>query len=498
MLKLMIADRDPKERLGLRWLVQSCPLCFDPVLLAESTDEAMAWMEKETPEVICVELDMIPHHRWHSFLHSATRYGGKIIGMTTEATFQRAKQAIDLQAVDLWIKPVSPDRIKRVLNRLCRQSAEKRDPHRVFDSGSQTSLSYQALFIDSHPDEKPGCLWVMQPEQVEQASILLDYLKDYPFQTQPHLFPLGDTIACFFPYQGKREGKNDHTEAHRLLSDWETHQSSSLIIALHSSTEPHLTLRQRYEITRGALELRFFTGYRQVWIAEELEPWRSIDPFLTPSEQREWLEMLDCFNQEKIKDWLYNHFLQLEYPFPDPALLRIRLTSILAQLRRFMQTYSLQEINHYESAYHQIFTSVLHSPLLYRIVQDLLLFIYQLFDGAEESRSQSKVDIVEYGLQYIENHYHRPDLSLQEIARYVNRNESYFSHLLTRKKGASFRQILTRIRLQHACLHLEKTDWPIQEIARQVGFNNPNYFSRIFKEQMGQTPRAYRNQKKIS
>jgi AraC-like DNA-binding protein len=192
---------------------------------------------------------------------------------------------------------------------------------------------------------------------------------------------------------------------------------------------------------------------------------------------------------------MHQQFSYREPPFPEPGLLRIRLTSILAQLRRFMQSHRLQEEAMYETHYHRVFASVLYSPVLFRIVQDILLFIFDLLEGAQERSLQGSSDVLEQAVQYIEQHFARSDLSLAQVAEFVGRNPTYLSHLLSQKKGTSFRELVAQIRIGQACRYLKETTWTIQEIADRIGIRNPNYFSRLFKEKMGCTPRVFRDQK---
>ncbi len=148
-----------------------------------------------------------------------------------------------------------------------------------------------------------------------------------------------------------------------------------------------------------------------------------------------------------------------------------------------------------ENRYHQIFATVLYQPLLYRIVQDLLLFIYELFEAAEDPSRRELSNPVEQGVRYMEKEFHRPGLSLKEVAEHVGRNPAYFSHLLSRQKKVTFRELLRTIRIRHASRLLTSTSLSIQEIAGRCGFPNANHFSRVFKEVTGTTPRAYRNLK---
>ena len=51
---------------------------------------------------------------------------------------------------------------------------------------------------------------------------------------------------------------------------------------------------------------------------------------------------------------------------------------------------------------------------------------------------------------------------------------------------------LTSIRINKAKELLESTDCPVSEIGSIIGYENPLYFSRIFKKQTGLSPAAYR------
>ena len=492
-VKLLIADRDPKERTGLEWLIQSYPVPFDRVIHAENPDSALEQLLQEVPQVICIELDMIPRDLWDGFRQTVRRYARRVIGITAEATFERAMQAIELRAVDLWVKPVSPDRVRRTLSRCYRELAETARIETPSSPSASPSFSYRALFLEEE-EAHPAPLLLIQPETPEEIAPLHRFLQNYPFRSQPSLFPLSDAVVALFPRDRENRERDLHRTAYRMVNEGSERLGISLFVVLHPGGNTP-TLREQYQTARQALQLRFYRGDRQVVKTNHPVQWRELDPFLTPEEQHRWLEMLDGRNRDDVKNWMQGEFLTLAPPYPDPGLLRIRLTSILAQLRRFMKREGLHREKVLENRYHQIFATVLYQPLLYRIVQDLLLFIYELFEAAEDPSRRELSDPVEQGVRYMEKEFHRPGLSLKEVAEHVGRNPAYFSHLLSRQKKVTFRELLRTIRIRHACRLLTSTSLSIQEIAGRCGFPNANHFSRVFKEVTGTTPRAYRNLK---
>lgn len=92
---------------------------------------------------------------------------------------------------------------------------------------------------------------------------------------------------------------------------------------------------------------------------------------------------------------------------------------------------------------------------------------------------------------FIWNNYMKK-LTLDEIAGQVHLNPQYFSVLFKRETGESVTTYLTNVRVDHAKLLLKNTSIPINEVARRVGYDDPDYFSRLFRKASGATPRQYR------
>ncbi|WP_125766346.1 bifunctional transcriptional activator/DNA repair enzyme AdaA [Lapidilactobacillus wuchangensis] len=95
--------------------------------------------------------------------------------------------------------------------------------------------------------------------------------------------------------------------------------------------------------------------------------------------------------------------------------------------------------------------------------------------------------------QVLQHHY-AEKLDLNELAKQVHGSESYLRHVYQQLTGQTPQQKLTQIRLERAQLLLATTNSTIASIGRQVGWANPAYFIKIFRQQIGLTPRQYRQQ----
>lgn len=106
-------------------------------------------------------------------------------------------------------------------------------------------------------------------------------------------------------------------------------------------------------------------------------------------------------------------------------------------------------------------------------------------------------DISETVKQYIQSNY-RFSLSLKEIAEALHLNPSYISRSFSGKVGMTVTEYINFIRLKHAKTLLLTTDAPIGSIALNVGFEDVNYFSRVFKKKEGCSPLQYRKSGNVS
>ncbi len=84
------------------------------------------------------------------------------------------------------------------------------------------------------------------------------------------------------------------------------------------------------------------------------------------------------------------------------------------------------------------------------------------------------------------------DLSLDDVAMHFAFSGNYLSHLLKRGTGESFRDILSRLRMERAGHLLRSTRLFVYEIADRVGYRDVAYFSRLFRKHYGVSPGEYR------
>lgn len=84
------------------------------------------------------------------------------------------------------------------------------------------------------------------------------------------------------------------------------------------------------------------------------------------------------------------------------------------------------------------------------------------------------------------------NLSLDGLSTKFNFSPKYISNLIKAKLGKSFTDYVTDLRITKAVELLTKTNMEIKEISAAIGYEDQQYFHRIFKKKTGQTPTQYR------
>ncbi len=92
---------------------------------------------------------------------------------------------------------------------------------------------------------------------------------------------------------------------------------------------------------------------------------------------------------------------------------------------------------------------------------------------------------------YIRVNYRLP-ITAGTVAEALHVNQSYLSRVFRADMGMTMQDYLTNMRLEHAKSLLTTTNLPISVVAENSGFIDNNYFSRVFRLRVGESPTAYR------
>ena len=127
-----------------------------------------------------------------------------------------------------------------------------------------------------------------------------------------------------------------------------------------------------------------------------------------------------------------------------------------------------------------------------RAYQYSIVYQYASIMGSFRKKNVNSRQIVRC-IDYISQHLHEK-ISMEELAGYVQLNETYLSKLFKKETGQSVSEFIRDKKVEEACALLRYSDKTSVEIAADMGFSSHSYFISIFKKVTGMTPKEYRDQ----
>ncbi len=187
------------------------------------------------------------------------------------------------------------------------------------------------------------------------------------------------------------------------------------------------------------------------------------------------------------KDDLYEILKFSNFEFKDIHDLK---DYIIETIDETVKNYSIKEDEEFEKYYIKIKNSRDISNLLKSLL-NISQYIYREILNFKNMGAKDELDL---SIQYMELNLHKK-IGLKDVAGYIHISPTYYSRLFKENMGEKFIDYLIKRRIKTSKLLLEYTNLSIYEIAEMVGFNESNYFSRVFKENTGLSPTDYRTEK---
>lgn len=126
------------------------------------------------------------------------------------------------------------------------------------------------------------------------------------------------------------------------------------------------------------------------------------------------------------------------------------------------------------------------------------MYLRQLFLLIQRTRMEEKPTVntfiqeeMEHAMRYFQEHYNEA-IVIEDYAQTRGMSVSWFLRNFKHTTNTSPMQYIVNLRITNAVSLLEGTDYNVTEIGAIVGYDNPLYFSRIFKKQKGVSPSDYR------
>ncbi len=113
------------------------------------------------------------------------------------------------------------------------------------------------------------------------------------------------------------------------------------------------------------------------------------------------------------------------------------------------------------------------------------------------SRDNQGVNLVSAIQKYVDEHFSEAEFSLDMLGKKLKYNKKYLSTVFKKHVGVGIVEYLHSVRIQHACTMLHQGFSGVSDVAFRCGYSDAQYFSKVFKNRMGLSPRGYIEKVKV-
>ncbi|OXM86738.1 response regulator [Paenibacillus rigui] len=531
MYKLMIVDDDVIIRRGLTrnidWESQGIKLSGS----AGNGKEALLLAESLKPDLVVTDIRM-PHMDGLELTERliAKFPELKVILMTSYEEFEFAKKALKLKVFDYILKPFENDALLDTVNRAAAEyRREKSVRKQIIDSMpllrqlfwehlisgrfEETELATESEFLGIRLHASHYAASVIKIDDYRSPNMLnrfgqemLKYCVGNIIEEMTrHLDPCyiihydGGEIVLVFGSDDEpvHMAHELHTLMEKLRANVETFLKTTITVGIGPVYERPLSLQHSYAEANAALEYRHITGTNQVFIAQEVHLQPEPETVSPQGWEKDLLVKVKLGMEEpavSIIDQLEQDVLKRKrVPLQQVHILGTEIALLLyREFWEWIQTPQMEQrfggFTHFCANLQTMTTS----KQIFTTVRD---FTVELISEICARRDSHQKQLMSKAYQYVETHFSREDLSLQDVANYVNVSPGYLSAMFKKIGNTTFSECLLKTRMEKALQLMSKDDCKAYEIAYQIGFSNPQYFSVCFKKYTGFSPSEYRSRR---
>lgn len=508
---VLIADDEQLEREALTEVVKTVPDIPFTVFCAATGTEALSIVRRVDLDLAFLDIAM-PGHTGLEIAEVIREKSNRtaLVFVTAFDYFKYAQTAIRLHAEDFLVKPVEDDAVQRIVRRVYERQAHQQGLVEQKDRLSEVTRFLEQELLDDiiagdlHHAELTSAFRLLGVSEIIGIALVVEPdISAYPFplettrQRRTMVHRAIKSVVHELPRKGVRVLTRTHSDTGYVILLRTDHQtgsfpnpgtfSDSAIVQLRSQITKTLSLPVQISATppfsgitamsEAIRALRHTPSHNRPATATAV----SVSPDVQL--QRRILKAIidnDSSALRKVSAQMWD--LLRSAPPAHTATLLEHANRTLGFLLRTVQTRGAATLPEDDF----LIPPTTREPQTLRI--EFTRRILSLLDHVPQPIENPFMRNVR---EFIQKHY-QTDIRLTDIAGHLNLSPSHCSREISRHFNLSFRQVLREIRLEAARQLLADEKLSIREVADNAGFSDANYFSRVFHEEHGMSPRDFR------
>jgi len=529
MYKVLLVDDEVLTREAIRQNIPWEEAGFLLTGVAENGKEALSMIAKEQPDVVLTDICMpvMDGIALSACLHE--RYPQIIIIIISGYDdFEYAKQAIKYEVSNYILKPITSrelmEELRKVKNKIDRTMEKQSELDQVqyeFKKNLPTIRNYflnqliEGNYLKNDVETQMQKLSI-RPLGGFQAVVMLEvedtsaFWENYPTAKEELI---GFSVANI---------SEEIAEEHQRVIFFRNVEEKSMFVFSHDSEDALISLIQEtcrniaavifrcmkikvctlvgkpvrnvkdwkksYQSVLAAKEHRFFLeDYEFIFGSAFLAEKETVQLSLTP--QIEKLVLMIKMNQvDEIKSITTGIFERLKSSGKEKMQMILTIQNLVLEILISLEENMPGKNEKYEDKF---ILQILEYKHLADVEKWFLGFGISLAEELSKKRESANQRLAARAMDYMEQNYMNADMTLNTICSYLSVSTSHFSTFFKNATGETFTEALTRIRIRKAKQLFEKTRMMNYQVATSVGYQDPHYFSSVFKKCVGQTPTEY-------
>lgn len=514
-IKLLIVDDEYLVRELLKRCVDWHALGIDIIGEASDAREGMEIVEQQVPDMIFTDIYM-PFVDGIAFSKMVIeRYPHiKIIVLTGHEEFEYAKRSIKVGIADFLLKPINDDVIKKVVLNMKEKILKERHhnkEHQELKKKLEENLPYlrerflNGLIANMYPLED-----IEERLQYYQLHFQEDYIQIGIIDIVPgSAHDISEENTLLLTMEGLQQIKKffkkdqgvyvwlsqenhiiilsskrqvDLLEQGELIKTMLLNKLKSYItVGISKAYQQVMQIRTAYQEAITALRYKVVVGKNEVIHYKDIHFSNDTQPSFNTELVSTYTFNLKAGLTTETHRCIDDFFRPLLDGYGTLANLSIFGINVLTHTLNTVSELGIDIQEDYFDAYTTIVT-IDNLPDIQQYLKELTNHVIEQIHQLKHSKIRSTMEEVR---AYMETNSHCEDISLASVAKVFYMNPSYLSRTFKKEMGQSFIEYLTRIRMEKAICLIKTTNLKAYEIADQIGFVDPHYFSICFKKYTG-------------
>lgn len=537
MLKIFLVEDESIMREGLRDNMPWQQFGYEFVGEASDGEMALPLIRKTRPDVLLTDIKM-PFMDGLTLSRMVAKEfpNMKIIILSGHDDFDYARQAIQIGVEQYILKPVTRETMKKVLLEVKEKLDSEKEKKMYMEKFQSEMHEYELMSRRTFFEKVFSGRLPVQDIYTEMEKLSLDLegpcfnlimvsaqrkrkVQDAQSSDSPQFIRAQDEMMHYFLrfreylifnwnintygilVKGEAEQMDSFTQRAlqniaRIYSEIE--QDYDWYVVAGSTVERLSQLADCYNKVNHMLSLRYLSpaGHMLTEATEEFTSGNDGENLDKLDVTKVDPEILKGFLENGLKseadEFLDNYFQSLQEPLKSKLFRNYLVLNVRFVTLAYAESLGCSQENFLQSAEGE------NIPDLNSSIEDIKNYAGRLIKQAIAEREKESNDrshtMLKKALQYIEEKYIDETLSLNDAAAVIDVSPNYFSAIFSQEMGMTFIEYVTKKRMDKAKKLLRQSDMHTAEIAMEVGYKDPHYFSFVFKKTQGCTPREYRNE----